>query len=79
MKLLAQPLLSVTSISRAKRTTEARIGASVCAGVHLIYNNQWRFEVERPNNDVPFRLKKSPLYFPENARLLGKSPMSSMI
>ena len=36
-------------------------------------------EGTRRGRDTPLRLKKSELYFPENARLFGNSPMSSMI
>jgi hypothetical protein len=79
MKISHQLLLSAGGISRVKPTPEARIGASVYAGVHLMGGGQWRSGAERRTIDKPFRLKKSPLYFPENARVLGKSPINSMI
>ena len=36
-------------------------------------------ERTRQGMHTPLRLKKSELYFPENARLFGNSPISSMI
>ena len=77
--LSGRPPLSAIDTSRAEQTTAARIEVSGYAGVHLKGGDQCRPSVDQQPANVPFRLKKSGLYFPENARLLGKSPINSII
>lgn len=79
MTLSGRPLLSAVDTSRGEQTIKARIEVSGYGGVRLKGRDEWRSSANQQEVNVPFRLKKSGLYFPENARLLGKSPISSMI